>query len=185
VVTKSGKNTQAGCKYVQVLWWLVPVSAVLFVGCSLFGLGGGDEPKERTLELTFVGSDQLNFDGTSSNVVQVAVYVLTDIDNFLGGQARAFFDDDFHQEFSAKFAADTVSKWIFTIRPGETETYPVRYTYDAARSKLMYLGVIGDFFMSPENGRERSIYTLRNKSVERLTVTIEENYIGRIDETRR
>jgi type VI secretion system VasD/TssJ family lipoprotein len=148
----------------------------------LFGLGGGDKPKERTLELTFVASDQLNYDGTSPNVVQVAAYVLTDYENFLGGQARAFFDDDFHQEFSEKFAADTVSRWMFTIRPGETRTYPVRYTYDPARSRLLTLGVIGDFFKPPESGRaQRSIYTLRNKSVERLTITLGENYIRGID----
>jgi hypothetical protein len=110
----------------------------------------------------------------------VAVFVLTDNERFLGGRVETFFDADFDRAYYAEFAADTLGAWILTIKPGETETKIMRYLPGPADSKETYLGIIGDFFKPPGDGRERSIFSLRNKSTDRLTVIIGENLIESI-----
>ncbi len=161
-----------------ILWLVVPVLVVTLAGCSLLGMGGG--PKERTIELSFTAAESLNFDGTNSNAAQVAVFVLGATDRFLGGKVETFFDADFDQTYYAEFAADTLGARIFTVRPGQTETQIIRFTPGPDTPKRLYLGVIGDFFRRPENGRERAVYALRNKSSERVTINIGENSIESI-----
>ena|GEM_PF-2674822 len=175
VVTGSGRNMHKGLTRVRLAWWLSSVPAIILVGCSLFGLGGG--PKERALILKFVAADKLNFDGTSANPVQVAVFVLSATERFKGGRVEMFFDDDFDRAYLAEFAQDTVAKWMFTIKPGQTESRTLRYKLGPSAPKRVYLGVIGDFFRPSEDGRQRAIHTLRNTKTERLTITMGENYI--------
>jgi type VI secretion system VasD/TssJ family lipoprotein len=169
---RGAKGTMGKVILALIIW------SVLISGCGIFGGGGG--PKERTLEISFRASDKLNYDGTAPNVVQVAVFVLTDTERFLGGRVETFFDADFDRAYYSEFAADTLGAWVFTVKPGETDTQILRYMPGPAQSGETYLGIIGDFFNPPGDGRERAIFTLRNKSVDRLTVVIGENLIESI-----
>jgi len=168
-----------GKKLVYQIVWPVVVFAVLLSGCGIFG--GNGEPKEKTLEVTFVASDKLNFDGNDPNVVQLAVFVLTDTERFLGGRVETFFDAGFDRAYYEEFAADTLGAWIFTIKPGETETKIMRFMPRPTGSPAVTLGIIGDFFNPPGDGRERAIYDLQNKSADKLTVFIGENLIQKIE----
>ena len=176
---RSGLDMPVGKKKIYQRIWPVVLLTILLSGCGIFG--GDDGPKERTLEVTFVAADQLNFDGTSSNVVQLAVFTLTDTERFLGGRVETFFDADFDRAYYEEFATDTLGAWVFTIKPGETETKIMRYMPRPTGSPEVSLGIIGDFFNPPGDGRERAIYTLRNKSADRLTVIIGENLIEKIE----
>ena len=167
-----------GRRVVRVLGVLSVVTGVALSGCGLFGGGGG--PKERTLELTFVPSGKLNFDGTSANVVQVAVFVLTGNERFQSGRVETFFDPEYDKNYYTQFASDTLGAWTFTLKPGQKETQIVRYNPGQAKSKRVCLGVIGDFFRQPSDGRERGVFQLENKESQRLTVTVGENTIESI-----
>ncbi len=163
------------------IWYVSPVLAIFLVGCSLCRGGG---PKERTVQLTFDPSFRLNWDGSDSKTMQVAVFVLRDTDRFLSGQVAAFFDSEYDQGFYDRFAGDTIKSWIFTIRPGREETQIIRYTLTQSDPDRVYLGVIGDFFNPAGNGRERLPYALKNKSKQKITVVIGEDQIEKISRTR-
>jgi len=163
-------------RIVHVTTVLAVASAMLFSGCGIFGGGGG--PKDRTLELTFVPSSKLNFDGTSANVVQVAVFVLTGTEKFQSGRVETFFDPEYDKSYYTQFAADTLGAWTLTLRPGQKESKIVRY--NPGQAKRVSLGIIGDFFRAPGDGRERAVYQLENKEAQRLTITVGENVIESI-----
>jgi len=162
--------------------WL-PIIALLLLlsGCSLFRGGG---PKERTIELTLQPAAELNWDGTASKTLQVAVFVLRNTDRLLTGQVATFFDPNSDKDYYDRFAAeDVVGQWTFTIRPGQTETQVVRYTIGKDDPKRVYLGVIGDFFAPADNGRERSVYTLQNASKQKITVVFGKDQIEKVERT--
>jgi type VI secretion system VasD/TssJ family lipoprotein len=164
-------------KHVRLVWVLFAVTAVLVSGCGIFGGGG---PKERTLELTFQASERLNHDGTNAKSVEVAAFVLKRTERFLGGQVATFFDPESDEDYYATFTEDTLKTLVFTLRPGETETKVVRFMPDPTGSKEIHIGVIADFFRPPEVG-DRRTKLLKNKSVDRLIITIGENTITSID----
>jgi type VI secretion system VasD/TssJ family lipoprotein len=153
---------------------LFAVVLLVLAGCSLFR---GGEPKERTIQLTFDPSPQLNWDGSESKTLQVAVFILKDTGRFAGGQVAAFFDPDYDRDYSERFAADVVKSWTFTVRPGQSETQILSYTLGQAEAERLYLGIIGDFFQPADNGRERSFYTLKNTSQQQITAVFGKDLI--------
>jgi type VI secretion system VasD/TssJ family lipoprotein len=172
---------QSGRTATQGKWALLVIPAIMLLGCGIFGKDEG--PKERTLELTFEPSGKLNFDGTSANVVEIAVFALSGTDRFLACQVQTLFDPNYdHLNFEA-FAQDTLASWKFTIKPGERQILPVRYTPDPGRAKRVHLGVVGDFFRPPGEGRERKIFPLTDKAVEKLIITLGENTVESIRRT--
>jgi type VI secretion system VasD/TssJ family lipoprotein len=164
-------------KHVRLVGVLIAAMGLLQLGCGIFGGGG---PEERTLELTFRGSDRLNHDGTNAKSVEVAAFVLKRTETFLGGRVATFFDPSYAGDYYAKFAEDTLKTLTFTLKPGGTETKVVRYMPDPTGPKEVYLGVIADFFRRPDVG-DRRTKLLKNKSVDRLTITVGENTISSID----
>ena len=157
---------------------LIAVLGLLLLGCWPFS--GGNGPKERTLELTFQASDRLNHDGTNAKSVEVAAYVLVNTERFLGGQVATFFDPESDENYYATFAEDTLRTLRFTLRPGGTETRVIKYMPDPTGSKEIYIGVIADFFRRPDVG-DRRTKLLKNKSVDRLTITVGEITVTSID----
>lgn len=162
------------------VWFVIPVLAIFLVGCSLCRGGG---PKERTVELTFDPSFDLNWDGEDPKPLQVAVFVLRDSDRFLSGQVAAFFDAGYDQDFDQRFADDRIENWIFTVRPDQTESQIIRYTLSQSDPQRVYLGIIGDFFTPAGNGRERAVYALKNKSKQKITVAIGKDQIETVSRT--
>lgn len=171
-------------KILDRVGWVVlsmTVVVLLVAGCSLFRGGG---PKERTVQLTFDPSTQLNWDGNDSKTLQVAVFVLKDTDRFSSGQVAVFFDPGYDRDYHDRFAEDVVKSWTFTVRPGQAETQVLRYTLGQADPERVYLGLIGDFFRPADNGRERSVYTLKNTSQQQVTATFGKDMIESVVRTR-
>jgi type VI secretion system VasD/TssJ family lipoprotein len=142
---------------------LVSVALVIGSGC---GWIFGKQQKPMRVEVVFVGSDSLNFDGTKFQPVQVKAYILTREHRFLAADVRAFFNPEFDPGFMSEFEKDMLGSATAIVAPGE-KSLPmlIEIPYAKLHDVKPMIGVIANFAQPPRGEhRERMIKGIPKKS---------------------
>ncbi len=146
----------------------VGYSLVVFIlaGLLLAGCGGSRGTEERIIELTFVPSDQLNWDGDNANTLQVGVFVLSNADAFQQAAVTAILDDDEDEEYITQFIRDRIDHRIYTVRPGAEQKEIMVYVPGPNDPKRVQLGIIADYFDPAEDAAVRRVLMTDDKREE-------------------
>jgi type VI secretion system VasD/TssJ family lipoprotein len=155
------------------------VSLVLltcFAGCGWI-FGKRDKPMNVVVELT--GSNDLNFDGSTSHPVRVKVYLITSGSNFGNADKDVFFDPTRRDELAGVLAKDVLDSGSVIVLPSETASLELLGRHDKVLKSKPVLCAIADFYRSAGPTKERIILNIPKKTDQKVKLQIGRDSISK------
>ncbi|HUU46316.1 MAG TPA: type VI secretion system lipoprotein TssJ [Acidobacteriota bacterium] len=141
----------------------------------------GKQKKPMKIEIIFIGSDSLNFDGNQFQAVQVKAFVLKRAERFWAADVRAFFDPGYDPGFMTEFGKDTLGSVTAIVAPEEmTRPLTIEIPFIRARDEKPIFAVIANFAQPPRGeNRERLAFDLKKKTRQTVRVDLGTNWVAR------
>ena len=155
---------------------IVIVMLTCISGCGWI-FGKRDKPMNVVVELT--GSNDLNFDGSTSHPVRVKVYLITSGSDFGNADKDVFFDPTRRDELAGVLAKDVLDSGSVIVLPSETASLELVGRHDKVLKSKPVLCAIADFYRSAGSTKERIILNIPMKTDQKVKLQIGRDSISK------